>query len=123
MGIILSPCCKTDSPLISSTLTKIPQFHTIPVKIGQIFVVITMAIEKTAKLRGMMEEKGRNSLKTYRKQVFISKAELARKAGISPATVDRIEKGKGCHRETRRKIILALGLEQSEGEKLLGEDQ
>jgi DNA-binding XRE family transcriptional regulator len=34
---------------------------------------------------------------------------LARKAGVSPLTIDRIEKGMSCRMETKRKIILALG--------------
>lgn len=40
----------------------------------------------------------------------MSKTELARKAGVSPITVDRIEKGTPCRLETMRKIILALGM-------------
>jgi len=40
----------------------------------------------------------------------LSKAELARLAGISPLTLDRIEKGKDCRLSTKRKILLALGL-------------
>jgi DNA-binding XRE family transcriptional regulator len=41
---------------------------------------------------------------------MLSKAELARRAGISPLTIDRIEKGMPCRIATRRKILLALGL-------------
>ncbi|MDY6851713.1 MAG: helix-turn-helix transcriptional regulator, partial [Thermodesulfobacteriota bacterium] len=37
---------------------------------------------------------GANSLKTIREQLLMSKAELARKAGVSPLTIDRIESGK-----------------------------
>jgi DNA-binding XRE family transcriptional regulator len=40
----------------------------------------------------------------------MSKAELARKAGVSPLTIDRIERGESCRMDTKRKIILALGL-------------
>ena len=66
-----------------------------------------------------MEEKyNRNHLKSYREKVFISKAELARNAGISPLTIDRIEGGKVCRLETKRKIILALGLELSEARQI-----
>ena len=65
-----------------------------------------------------------NSLKRYREEVLISKAELARKAGVSVLTIDRIEKGKSCRLETKRKIILALDLKLSETHKLFGnEDQ
>jgi len=39
----------------------------------------------------------------------MSKSELARKAGVSVLTVDRVERGEVCRVETMRKIILALG--------------
>ena len=55
-----------------------------------------------------------NSLKKYREQVLVSKAELARKAGLAVQTIERIEKGKGCRLETKRKIIQALDLKLSE---------
>ena len=71
----------------------------------------------------MGQERKRNYLKSYREKVFISRAELARKAGISAATIDRIEKGEKCRLETKRKIIQALGLELSEAGKIFGDDQ
>lgn len=40
----------------------------------------------------------------------MTKAELARKAGVSPLTIDRIERGEPCRISTMRKLILALGL-------------
>jgi DNA-binding XRE family transcriptional regulator len=52
-----------------------------------------------------------NRVKTIREARMLSKAELARLAGISPLTIDRIEKGKPCRMATKRKILLALGLE------------
>jgi len=61
-----------------------------------------------------------NSLKKYRERLLMSKAELARKAGISTLTIDRVEKGKSCRLETKRKIILALGLEISDRGKIFG---
>lgn len=39
----------------------------------------------------------------------MSKTKLARKAEVSPLTISRVEKGKSCRMETKRKIILALG--------------
>jgi len=63
-----------------------------------------------------------NSLKRYREEILISKAELARKAGVSVLTIDRIEKGKSCRLETKRKIILALDLKLSETHKLFGNE-
>jgi DNA-binding XRE family transcriptional regulator len=51
-----------------------------------------------------------NNVKKIREAKMLSKAELARLAGISPLTLDRIEKGKDCRLATKRKILLALGL-------------
>ncbi len=64
-----------------------------------------------------------NPLKQYREKVLLSKAELARKAGISTLTIDRVEKGKRCRLETKRKIILALGLKLSQREKIFGSEK
>jgi DNA-binding XRE family transcriptional regulator len=63
-----------------------------------------------------------NTLKSYRQQVLISRTELARKAGLSRQTIERIEKGKDCHQETKRKIILALDLRCSEKHKIFGNE-
>jgi DNA-binding XRE family transcriptional regulator len=70
----------------------------------------------------MEQEKKESLLKIYRERLFISKAELARKAGISAVTIDRIEKGKDCRLETKKKIILALGLELSVADKIFPEN-
>lgn len=48
----------------------------------------------------------------------MSKAELARKAGVTNVTIDRIEKGMSCRMETKRKIILALGYKISHKDKI-----
>jgi len=63
-----------------------------------------------------------NSLKIYREQILMSKAELARKAGLAAGTIDRIEKGKSSRIETKRKIILALGLELSGKQRIFGNE-
>lgn len=65
---------------------------------------------------------GKNSLKKIREQRLLSKAELARKAGVSPITIDRIEKGESCRMETKRKIILALDYSLEDKDKIFGED-
>ena len=59
-----------------------------------------------------------NTVKKIREKLLVSKAELARKAGISPITIDRVEKGLDCRMETKRKIILALGFDLSDKEKV-----
>jgi DNA-binding XRE family transcriptional regulator len=64
-----------------------------------------------------------NTLRKYREKLLMSKAELARKAGLSALTVDRIEKGKSCRLETKRKIILALGLQLTDKGKIFGDDR
>ena len=51
-----------------------------------------------------------NNVKKMREAKMLSKTELARLAGISPLTLDRIEKGKACRMATKRKILFALGL-------------
>ena len=63
-----------------------------------------------------------NSLRKIREELLISKSELARKAGVSPLTIDRIENGNNCRPETKRKIILALGYDLSDREKIFPED-
>jgi DNA-binding XRE family transcriptional regulator len=62
--------------------------------------------------------KCRNVVKKLREQRMMSKAELARLAGVSPVTIDRIERGEDCRLETKRKIILALGFSLSEKDKV-----
>ena len=66
-----------------------------------------------------LEDKlGHNLVKELREELLMSKAELARNAGVSPLTIDRVEKGKSCRMETRRKIILALGYNLSDKDKI-----
>ena len=64
-----------------------------------------------------------NTVKKIREELLLSKAELARKAGVSPLTIDRIERGKDCRMETKRKIILALGYKLSDKDKLFFNDK
>lgn len=60
----------------------------------------------------------RNGVKKVREARMLSKAELAKLAGISSLTVDRIERGMPCRIGTKRKILLALGLRLSQKRKL-----
>jgi DNA-binding XRE family transcriptional regulator len=59
-----------------------------------------------------------NSLKEIRESMLMSKAELARKAHISPITITRIEKGMPCRMDTKRKILLAMGLKPADKHKI-----
>jgi DNA-binding XRE family transcriptional regulator len=62
-----------------------------------------------------------NRLRAFRESQLLTKAELARKAGISTLTIDRIEAGYPCRMDTKRKIILALGLKVSDKHKIFQE--
>jgi len=78
-----------------------------------------------AKVGGMKAEKPKgkveaNNVLQIREGLLISKAELARRAGLSVLTIDRVEKGMTCRMDTKRKIILALGLQVSDRYKVFG---
>ncbi len=59
-----------------------------------------------------------NNVRKVREGLLLSKAELARRAKISVLTIDRVEKGMACRMDTKRKIILSLGLELSDRDKV-----
>lgn len=59
-----------------------------------------------------------NNVKQFREALLITKAELARKAGLSALTIDRIERGAPCRISTMRKIILAFGLKIEDRNKV-----
>ena len=65
---------------------------------------------------------GLNFVKEIREERLMSKAELARKAAVCPMTIERVEEGKNCRMETKRKIILALGFELSDKDRIFSED-
>ena len=46
-----------------------------------------------------------NNVKKIREAKMLSKAELARMAGLSPLTIDRIEKGKPCRMARRERFF------------------
>jgi DNA-binding XRE family transcriptional regulator len=60
----------------------------------------------------------KNGVRKFRENLLLSKSELARKAGLSPLTIDRIEKGRYCRPETKRKVLMALGLKLSDKDKV-----
>jgi DNA-binding phage protein len=51
---------------------------------------------------------------------MMSKAELARKAGLSTLTIDRVEAGRPCRLDTKRKVLIALGLRISDKDRVFG---
>jgi len=62
-------------------------------------------------------------VKKIREKLLMSKSELARKAGVSVLTIDRVEKGMNCRMETKRKIILALGYKVSDKNRIFPQDR
>lgn len=67
-------------------------------------------------------KKARNNLREIRIDNMMSKAELARKAGLSVLTITRIENGYGCRMDTKRKILKALGLKVADRRKVFEDD-
>lgn len=65
--------------------------------------------------------KMQNKVKLLREKKLMSKSELARKAGVSVVTIDRVERGEACRMETMRKIILALGYTLEDRDKVFQE--
>lgn len=61
-----------------------------------------------------------NNVQRFRESLMMSKAELARKAGLSTLTIDRVEAGRPCRLDTKRKILLALGLRVSDKDNVFG---
>jgi DNA-binding XRE family transcriptional regulator len=72
-------------------------------------------IPKEKKQRSKVEA---NNVRKIREGLLMSKAELARRAGLSVLTIDRVEKGMTCRMDTKRKIILSLGLQLSDRDKV-----
>jgi DNA-binding XRE family transcriptional regulator len=61
-----------------------------------------------------------NNLQRLREQRMMSKAELARKSGLSTLTINRVEAGRPCRLETKRKILQALQLGISDQDRVFG---
>lgn len=59
-----------------------------------------------------------NHVQQLREDRLLSKAELARRAGVSVLTIDRVERGAPCRLDTKRKIILALGLKVTDKDQV-----
>ncbi len=64
-----------------------------------------------------------NRVKKIRESKMMSKAELARKTGLSVQTIDRIEKGHICRLDTKRKILIALGLKLEDRKKVFDDEK
>ena len=69
------------------------------------------------------QDKRTNRVRVTRIERMMSKAELARRAGLSVLTIDRVEKGLGCRMDTKRKILEALGLTLADRVRVFGEEE
>ena len=63
-----------------------------------------------------------NNVQRFRAKRLLRKAELARKAGLSTLTIDRVEAGRACRLDTKRKILLALDLKISDKDQVFRDD-
>jgi DNA-binding XRE family transcriptional regulator len=63
-----------------------------------------------------------NNVQRLREEQLLSKAELARRAGVSVLTIDRVERGSECRVDTKRKIILALGMKVADRNRVFVTD-
>ncbi len=78
----------------------------------------------TARAAALGKPKQRkNNLRKLRLERMMSKAELARRAGVSTLTIDRVERGMSCRMDTKRKILEALGLRPSDRVTVFLEDE
>jgi len=68
------------------------------------------------------KRKARNNVRKLRMERMMSKAELARRAGLSTLTIDRVEKSMPCRMDTKRKILEALGLTPSDRVAVFGDE-
>ena len=52
----------------------------------------------------------RNRVRELRENRLMTQAQLARKAKVALRTIHSVEKGMNCRMDTKRKILLALGM-------------
>jgi DNA-binding XRE family transcriptional regulator len=58
----------------------------------------------------MLATQTRNRVRELRENRLMTQAQLARKAKVALRTIHSVEKGMNCRMDTKRKILLALGL-------------
>ena len=84
------------------------------------FLQVVQVVEIPKQLEGKLAH---NAIKEIREGLLMSKAELSRKSGVSISTINRLEKGENCRAEIKRKIILALGYDLSDRDRIFPDDQ
>jgi DNA-binding XRE family transcriptional regulator len=71
--------------------------------------------------RAPKSAKVKNAVRKMRTERMMSKAELARRAGLSTLTIDRVERGMKARMDTKRKILEALGLKPTDRVMVFGD--
>jgi DNA-binding XRE family transcriptional regulator len=71
--------------------------------------------------RANKSAKVKNNVRKLRTERMMSKAELARRAGVSTLTIDRVERGMKARMDTKRKILEALGLKPQDRVMVFGD--
>ena len=64
----------------------------------------------------------RNRVRELRENRLMTQAQLARKAKVALRTIHSVEKGMNCRMDTKRKIILALGLKVTDRSQVFAEE-
>ncbi|MBW2314521.1 MAG: helix-turn-helix domain-containing protein [Deltaproteobacteria bacterium] len=59
-----------------------------------------------------------NRVRELRENRLMTQAQLARKARVALRTIHSVEKGMNCRMDTKRKILLALGLRFEDRDKV-----
>ena len=66
--------------------------------------------------------KNKNNVKEIREAKMLGKTELAKLAGVSPLTIDRIERDMPCRIRSQRQIVMALGMKVSQRRRVFHYD-
>lgn len=66
----------------------------------------------------MDDERIPNRVRELREDHLLTQAQLARKAKVALRTIHSVEKGMNCRMDTKRKILLALGLRFEDKERV-----
>jgi len=90
--------------------------------VASVAEVVTTEAPATTKAAKAKPATQPNNVRKLRQAAMMSKAELARRAGVSPLTIDRVESGCPCRMDTKRKILEALGLKPEAREQVFGPD-
>ena len=64
----------------------------------------------------------RNRVRELRENKLMTQAQLAKKAKVALRTIHSVEKGMNCRMDTKRKILLALGLKVQDKNKIFQDE-